>query len=150
VDRDLVIQGHYSKIPTAELRDHCPESVAIVLLALDPNRVGHDGDAPLAPKIRSLAKYFVFEILREPILGHDRESIPSDRQPKVGYRPASAFVVCGIAMRCRCGEPAQSATPSESAHQIGETADKDGPAGKAPVTHNHEAQRASKEDSAER
>jgi hypothetical protein len=70
VDRDPVIQSHYSKIPTAELGDHRPEPVAIVFLALNADRTFDDGDAPLPPEIWSLPKYFALEILRETILGH--------------------------------------------------------------------------------
>jgi len=48
VDRELVVQGYYSKIPTAELRDYGPEPISIVLLALDADWVLNDGDAPFS------------------------------------------------------------------------------------------------------
>jgi hypothetical protein len=70
VDRDFIVQGHDSKIPFAEFRDHGPESISIVFLPLDPNGSLNDPNAPLAAKIRPLPKYFSLEILGEAILGH--------------------------------------------------------------------------------
>jgi hypothetical protein len=48
VDRDLISEGHYPKISAAELRNHSPEPVTIVLLGLDLERPLNNGDAPLA------------------------------------------------------------------------------------------------------
>jgi hypothetical protein len=73
VNGDLVVEGHYSKIPPAEFRDYGPESVPIVLLALDPEGILDDGDAPLATQVWPLPQYLAFEILREAILRHDRK-----------------------------------------------------------------------------
>jgi hypothetical protein len=70
VDRDLVVQGHDSKIPIAEFRDHGPESIPVALLPLDANGSLDDSDAPFPAKIGALPKYFSLEILGEPIVGH--------------------------------------------------------------------------------
>jgi hypothetical protein len=66
----LVVQRHYSKIPIAEFRNHGPESIAVVFLAFNAERLLDDRDTPLTTKIRSLAEHFALKILREAILGH--------------------------------------------------------------------------------
>jgi len=84
MDCDLVVQGHHSKIPIAEFRDHGPESISVVLLPLDANGRLDDPNAPFAAKIRALPKYFALEILGEPILGHSRNLVSPETMPGAG------------------------------------------------------------------
>jgi len=70
VDRDFVVQGHNSKIPIAEFRDHSPESIPVVLLPLDANGSLNNSDTPFAAKIGALPKDFALEIPGEAVVGH--------------------------------------------------------------------------------
>jgi len=84
MDRDFVVQGHDSKIPIVEFRDHGPESIAVVLLPLDANGSLNDPNAPFAAKIRALPKYFALEIFGEPIVGHSSNLVCSATTPGAG------------------------------------------------------------------
>jgi hypothetical protein len=50
VDRDLIVEGHYSKVTIAKLWHARPESKAIVVLALDADGILDHPDAPVARK----------------------------------------------------------------------------------------------------
>ena len=89
MNRDLIVEGHDSKIAVGQIRDYAPESPPVVLLALDPNRILYDGDAPFATEVRPLAKDLTLEIVGEAILGHAENLVRPDRDRRA---PANAIV----------------------------------------------------------
>lgn len=105
MNRDLIVEGHHSKIAVGQFRDYAPETPSVVLLALDPNRMLYDRDAPFATEIRSLAQDLALEIVDEAILGHaenlvrpdyDRRSLANARGQ---LRAVGAICALTLAMR---------------------------------------------------
>ena len=82
--RDLIVEGHYSKIAVGQVRDHAAEAPPVVLLALDPNRILYDRDAPFATEVRPLAEDLALEMVGEAILGHAENVVRRDREPVAG------------------------------------------------------------------
>lgn len=80
MNRNLIPEGHHSTIAVAKFRDYRPRAPRVVLLALDPYGILHDGDAPLAPQVGALAPQFAFEIRGEAILGHAENLLRPDRE----------------------------------------------------------------------
>lgn len=78
MNRDLIVEGHHSKIAVAQVRDYAPEAPPIVLLALDPNRILYDRDAPFATEVRPLAEDLTLEVVGEAILGHSENLVRPD------------------------------------------------------------------------
>jgi hypothetical protein len=56
VDRHSVIERDNSKVTIADVGDTRPESISVVVLALDANRILDNGDAPFSPQIRPLRR----------------------------------------------------------------------------------------------
>jgi hypothetical protein len=79
VNCDLIVEGDNSKITPAEVRNHGPKSVAVVLLTLNPHRIPDDGNTPFALEIRALAEDFFLEVLGETKLDHFGNLVPPDR-----------------------------------------------------------------------
>ncbi len=81
MDRHLITESDNSKIARTELGNHTPEPITIVLLALNPNGLLENGDAPLSAQIWAFAKDFAFEIVSEPVFAHRRNMELTDDTP---------------------------------------------------------------------
>ena len=80
MNRDLIVEGHYSKIAVGQFRDYAPEAPPVVLLALNPKRILYVRGAPFATEVRSLAEDLTLEIGGEAILGHAENLVRPDRE----------------------------------------------------------------------
>ncbi|MDP1860631.1 MAG: hypothetical protein Q8K82_18290 [Gemmatimonadaceae bacterium] len=70
MNRRLVVERDDSEHPPIQLGHRGPKSPAIALLPLYSDGFLYYPDAPLTTQIRALPEDLLFEVRREPVLGH--------------------------------------------------------------------------------
>lgn len=79
MNRNLIVEGDDSKITPVQGWNHGPEPIAVVLLALDADRICDDRDTPLALEVWALAENFFLEVFGEAERVHIENLVRPDR-----------------------------------------------------------------------
>ena len=64
----MVVESHDAEVAAAQFRDGSPETIPVVLLALNPQRLLKHANAPFPLQIGSLPQHFAFEVICEAVL----------------------------------------------------------------------------------
>lgn len=91
MDCDPVVERDYTKVASAKLRNHTPITIAIVFLEFDTDRFLQNGDAPLPPEIRPLAKDFALEVISELVASHPHNLEMADWASIVGIARMKSY-----------------------------------------------------------
>ena len=75
MDRHLIFEGNNSQITSFQFLDLAPEAKAIVLLRLNPDRIGENTLAPVSFQVWPFPENFILKVFGISVLAHTDPNI---------------------------------------------------------------------------